>query len=116
MILHPIEKPDRKKTFSLRSGFANQCLSRRTGNEKLLEELGGLRCHVDATERRLFQQERVACWPSLSELFYPTISNGMTLHSLLLGGSGGVGAVSGRAVSMKLPILSAAWSCIWLVT
>ena len=46
---------------------------------------------------------------------YPTISNGITLHPLS-GGLGGVGAVSGKAVSMKLPILSAAWSCIWFVT
>ena len=48
--------------------------------------------------------------------FHPAISNGITLHPLFSGVLGGVGAVLGRAVSMKLSILSAAWSCIWSVT
>ena len=48
---------------------------------------------------------------------YPTLSNGITLHPLSCGGSGGSGGGAlGMALSMKLAILSAAACCICVVT
>lgn len=47
--------------------------------------------------------------------FYPTFSNGITLHRLSSGGSGGSGSGLAVAVSMKPPIFSAAPLCISLV-
>ena len=46
---------------------------------------------------------------------YPTLSNGITLHRLSSGGSGGSGSGLAVAVSMKPPIFSAAPLCISLV-
>ena len=46
---------------------------------------------------------------------YPTFSNGITLHRLSSGGSGGSGSGLAVAVSMKPPIFSAAPLCISLV-
>lgn len=46
---------------------------------------------------------------------YPTLSNGITLHRLSSGGSGGSGVVVAVADSMKPPIFSAAPLCISLV-
>ena len=45
-------------------------------------------------------------------LFYPTFSNGITLHRLSSGGSGGSSSGLAVAVSMKPPIFSAAPLCI----
>ena len=44
--------------------------------------------------------------------FTPTLSNGITLHRLSSGGSGGSGSGLAVAVSMKPPIFSAAPLCI----
>ena len=51
----------------------------------------------------------------IGTLFYPTLSNGITLHRLSSGGSGGSGSGLAVAVSMKPPIFSAAPLCISLV-
>ena len=47
--------------------------------------------------------------------FYPTFSNGITLHRFSSGGSGGSGVLAAVADSMKPPIFSAAPRCISLV-
>ena len=46
------------------------------------------------------------------EFLYPTLSNGITLHRLSSGGSGGSGSGLAVAVSMKPPIFSATTLCI----
>ena len=51
----------------------------------------------------------------LGDFPYPTLSNGITLHWLSSGGSGGSGVVVAVADSMKPPIFSAAPLCISLV-
>ena len=48
-------------------------------------------------------------------LLYPTFSNGITLHRLCSGGSGGSGVLAAVTDSMKPPIFSAAPRCISLV-
>lgn len=47
--------------------------------------------------------------------FYPTFSNGITLHWLCSGGSGCSGVLDAVTDSMKPPIFSAAPRCISLV-
>lgn len=47
--------------------------------------------------------------------FYPTFSNGITLHRFSSGGSGGSGVLAAVTDSMKPPIFSAAPLCISLV-
>ena len=65
------------------------------------------------------QSECIPCGCTLTvhigTLFHPTLSNGITLHRLSSGGSGGSGSGLAVAVSMKPPIFSAAPLCISLV-
>ena len=65
------------------------------------------------------QSECIPCGCTLTAhigtSFYPTLSNGITLHRLSSDGSGGSGSGLAVAVSMKPPIFSAAPLCISLV-
>ena len=70
-------------------------------------------------QRVMFNQEfaqapNMESWVNFL-VYHPTLSNGITLHRLSSGGSGGSGSGLAVAVSMKPPIFSAAPLCRSLV-